>query len=176
MKKWLQRLANALKELAGKAVEALPAIVGSVVGALLSFLGKTVGFVAEHTWALIVFVAGLVGWWSMQKVKKGYVFFSSCQTFLYSVIRHKIMILSIFLGDVTDTLLQITHIFFSMFSLNNLKPGHRLPCILPSSTSLDLISSYMGLSHLLQMILHRSSLSTHISRFHHCEQPFFPSI
>ena len=71
MKKWLQRLANALKELAGKAVEALPAIVESVVGAILSFLGKTVGFVAEHTWALIVFVAGLVGWWSMQKVKKG---------------------------------------------------------------------------------------------------------
>ena len=70
MKKWLQRLANALKELAGKAVEALPAIVESVVGAILSFLGKTVGFVAEHTWALIVFVAGLVGWWLMQKVKK----------------------------------------------------------------------------------------------------------
>ena len=71
LKKWLQRLANALKELAGKAVEALPAIVGSVVGAILSFLGKTVGFVGEHTWALIVSVAGLVGWWSMQKVKKG---------------------------------------------------------------------------------------------------------
>ena len=78
MKKWLQRLANALKELAGKAVEALPAIVGSVVGAILSFLGKTVGFVAEHTWALIVFVAGLVGWWLMQKVKKSLVFASAC--------------------------------------------------------------------------------------------------
>ena len=33
LKKWLDRLANALKRLAGKAVEALPAIVGSVVGA-----------------------------------------------------------------------------------------------------------------------------------------------
>ena len=31
----------------------------------------TVGFVAEHTWALIVFVAGLVVWWLMQEVKKG---------------------------------------------------------------------------------------------------------
>ena len=70
LKKWLDRLADALKRLAGKAVEALPAIVGSVVGAILSFLGKAVGFVAEHTWALIVFVAGLVGWWLMQKVKK----------------------------------------------------------------------------------------------------------
>ena len=43
LKKWLDRLANALKRLAGKAIEALPAIVGSVVGAILSFLGKAVG-------------------------------------------------------------------------------------------------------------------------------------
>ena len=70
LKKWLDRLANALKRLAGKAIEALPAIVGSVVGAILSFLGKAVGFVAEHTWALIVFVARLVGWRLIQKVKK----------------------------------------------------------------------------------------------------------
>ena len=70
MKKWLDRLANALKRLAGKAVEVLPAIVGSVVGAILSFLEKAVGFVAEHTWALIVFAAELVGWWLMQKVKE----------------------------------------------------------------------------------------------------------
>ena len=70
LKKWLDRLANALKRFAGNAVEALPAIVGSVVGAILSFLGKAVGFVAEHTWTLIVFVAGLVSWWLMQKVKK----------------------------------------------------------------------------------------------------------
>ena len=78
LRKWLDRLAKALKRLAGKAVEALPAIVGSVVGAILSFLGKAVGFVAKLTWALIVFVAGLVGWWLMQKVKKSRVFASSC--------------------------------------------------------------------------------------------------
>ena len=65
LKKWLDRLADALKRLAGKAVEALPAIVGSAVGAILSFLGKAVRSVAKHTWALIVFVAGLVGWWLM---------------------------------------------------------------------------------------------------------------
>ena len=70
MKKWLDRLADALKRLAEKAIEALPAIVGSVAGAILSFLGKGVGLVAEHIWALTVFVAGLVGWWLMQKVKK----------------------------------------------------------------------------------------------------------
>ena len=52
------------------AAEALPAIVGSVVGAILRFLGKIVGFVAENAWALIVFVAGLVGVWLTQKVKR----------------------------------------------------------------------------------------------------------
>ena len=70
LEKWLDTLADELKRLAEKAVEALPTIVGNVVGAILSSFGKTVGFVAEHTWALIVFVAGLVGWWLMQKVKK----------------------------------------------------------------------------------------------------------
>ena len=48
----------------------MPAIVGSVVSAILCFLGKAVGFVAEHTWALIVFVAGLIGVWLMQRVSK----------------------------------------------------------------------------------------------------------
>ena len=42
LKKWLKRLADALKRLAGKTVEALPAIIGSVAGAILSFLGKVV--------------------------------------------------------------------------------------------------------------------------------------
>ena len=71
MNKWLNRLADALKRIEGKAVEPLPAIVGSVVGTILGFLGKAVGFVAQHAWALIVFVAGLIGAWLMQKVKKG---------------------------------------------------------------------------------------------------------
>ena len=70
LKKRLDRLAEALKRLAGKAAEALPGIMESVVGVALSFLGKAVGFVAEHTWALIVFVVGLIGVWLMQKVKK----------------------------------------------------------------------------------------------------------
>ena len=59
--KWLNSLADALKRLAWKALEAFPAIVVSVVDAVLSFLSKTVGFVAEYTWALIAFVAGLIG-------------------------------------------------------------------------------------------------------------------
>ena len=42
LNKWLNRLANALKRLAGKAVEALSTIVGSVVGGILSFLSKAV--------------------------------------------------------------------------------------------------------------------------------------
>ena len=70
LKKWLNRLADALKRLAGKAVEALPVIVESVVGAILSFLGNATRFVVEHTWALIVFIAGLTGLWLMEKVSK----------------------------------------------------------------------------------------------------------
>ena len=66
----LDRLADALKRVTGKAVEELAAMIGSVVGATLSFLGKTFGLVAEHTWGLIVFVAGLIGSWLMQRVKK----------------------------------------------------------------------------------------------------------
>ena len=58
------------KDLKEKPLKHCLLFVGSVVGAILSFLGKAMGFVAEHTWALIVFVAGLVGWWLMQKVKK----------------------------------------------------------------------------------------------------------
>ena len=61
LKKWLERLADSLKILAAKTVEALPAIVGSAAGAILSFLSKALGFVAEYTWTLIVFVAGLIG-------------------------------------------------------------------------------------------------------------------
>ena len=61
LNKWLNRLADALKRFARKAVEAFPGIVGSVVSTILSFLGKAVGFVAENTLELIVFVAGLIG-------------------------------------------------------------------------------------------------------------------
>ena len=69
LSKWLYRLADALKRLAGKAAEVLPAIAVSVVDAI-SVLVKATGFVAEHTWTLIVFVAGLIGVWLMQKVNK----------------------------------------------------------------------------------------------------------
>ena len=70
LKTWLKRLADALKRLPGKAVEMLSVIVRNVVGAILSFLGNVVEFVAEHTWALIVFAVGLIGVWLMQRVKK----------------------------------------------------------------------------------------------------------
>ena len=68
-KNWLGRLADPLKRLVRKAAKVLPAIVGSVVGAILSFLEKTVGFSAEHTWALIVFVAGRICVWLMQRYR-----------------------------------------------------------------------------------------------------------
>ena len=68
--KWLRRLTDVLKRLAGKAAEALHVIIESAVGATLSFFGKAVGFVSEHTWVLTVFVAGLLWVWLMQKVKR----------------------------------------------------------------------------------------------------------
>ena len=37
LNKWLNRLADAFKRLAGRTVEAFPALVGSVVGAILGF-------------------------------------------------------------------------------------------------------------------------------------------
>ena len=71
LKKWFGRVADTLKRLAGKAVKALPAIMGSVAGAIiLSFFQRTVGFVAEHTWGLILFIAGLIGVWLMQSVSR----------------------------------------------------------------------------------------------------------
>ena len=69
LKKQLNRLANALKHLAGKAVAALPGIIGSVFGAIFSFLGKTVAFLAQHTWALIVFAVGPIGAWLIWRVQ-----------------------------------------------------------------------------------------------------------
>ena len=69
LKKQLNRLANALERLAGKAVVALPGTIGSVVGAILSFLGKTVGFLGQHTWTLIAFAAGLIRAWLIQRVQ-----------------------------------------------------------------------------------------------------------
>ena len=69
LKKQLNRLANTLKRLAGKAVAALPSIIGSVVGAILSFLDKTVGPLAQHTWTLIAFAVGLIGAWLIRRVQ-----------------------------------------------------------------------------------------------------------
>ena len=67
LKEWLDRLADVLKRLVGKAATALPSIIGSIVGAALSFLGKAVGFVAENTWPLIVFFARLIAVWLIAK-------------------------------------------------------------------------------------------------------------
>lgn len=49
LKKWLNKLADALKRLSGKAVKILSAIARCVVGAIFSFLDEAVGFLAKHT-------------------------------------------------------------------------------------------------------------------------------
>ena len=61
LKKWLNKLADALKRLSGKVVEVLSAIAGCVVGAILSFLDETVGFLPKHTKVMVDFVARLIG-------------------------------------------------------------------------------------------------------------------
>ena len=53
----LNRLADALKMLAKKALEVLPTIVGSVVSEMLNFVVK---YIAENRWPLIVFLAWFV--------------------------------------------------------------------------------------------------------------------
>ena len=72
LKKWvknvLQRLANALSRLAGKAAAALPGIIGSVIGAVLNYLSKAVGFLAKNTWAFIVFIVGLIAYYLYGKL------------------------------------------------------------------------------------------------------------
>ena len=69
-KDWLDRMADAFKSLTGKGIDALAAIVGNIFGIILDSLKKVVESVTEHTWALIVFAAWVIGWWLMQIVKK----------------------------------------------------------------------------------------------------------
>ena len=61
LEKWLNKFEDANKRLAGEAVGAF------VVSTILSFIGKAVR-VAEHILSSIVFVAGPIGVWLMQKV------------------------------------------------------------------------------------------------------------
>ena len=49
LKKWLNKLADALKRLSGKVVKVLSAIARCVVGAIFSFLDEAVGILAKHT-------------------------------------------------------------------------------------------------------------------------------
>ena len=79
LKKWLQKLPDTLKRLAGKTVEILPAIVGNAVGAILSILSKAAEFVAKPARTLVAFLAGLImvdakckkiGMWSNRKSLK----------------------------------------------------------------------------------------------------------
>ena len=59
-KKTLQALGRVLAKLAGKAAVTLSGIIGSIVSWLLSTLGKATGWLAEHLWALVVGVVGLL--------------------------------------------------------------------------------------------------------------------
>ena len=60
IKKQLTNLGKLLSTLAGKAAAALPGIIGSIVSWLLSTTGKVISWFGEHTWALVVLVAGML--------------------------------------------------------------------------------------------------------------------
>ena len=60
LKKWSDRLANALERLAGKAVEALSTITGSVVGAILSFLERLLDLLLNIHWSLLLLLQDLL--------------------------------------------------------------------------------------------------------------------
>ena len=59
----LKCLFDALRRLAGKAVEAFPGTFLSVFGEILNFLAKAAGFAATNAWAFLVFVVGAVVTW-----------------------------------------------------------------------------------------------------------------
>ena len=72
LRKWLNKLADGHKRLAGKTMEILLATVGSFAGntlRIVRFLGKVVEFFLKYIWLLIVCVAGLIKVWLMQKLK-----------------------------------------------------------------------------------------------------------
>ena len=60
VKKHLQALGRILAKLASKAAAALPGIIGSIVSWILSSLSKIAGWLAEHIWALVIALGGLL--------------------------------------------------------------------------------------------------------------------
>ena len=70
VKKKLQALARLLKKLGVKALASLPAILGSVISWVLNMLKKGVEFAAQHVYAFITFVCGIVGYWIYEQVTK----------------------------------------------------------------------------------------------------------
>ena len=60
VKKHLQALGRILAKLASKTAAAFPGIIGSIVSWKLSFLSKIAGWLAEHMWALVLALEGLL--------------------------------------------------------------------------------------------------------------------
>ena len=60
VRKQLDHIKQLLKKLGEKALVALPGILGSIVSWIFSTASKVVGVMAEHLWALMVFVVALI--------------------------------------------------------------------------------------------------------------------
>jgi hypothetical protein len=60
LKNHLHSLGQLLANQAGKMAAALPGIIGSIVSWLLNFLSKSAGWLADHVWALVGSVTGVL--------------------------------------------------------------------------------------------------------------------
>jgi hypothetical protein len=60
VKKNLEALGRLLGKLAGKAAGALPGIIGSLVSWIFKALSRMVGWMAEHLWAVVIAVGGVL--------------------------------------------------------------------------------------------------------------------
>ena len=70
VRQWVKKKLQALARLLRKLGASLPAILGSIVSWVLNMLKKGVLFMAEHTYAFITFIAGLVGYWIYEQITK----------------------------------------------------------------------------------------------------------
>ena len=60
LKDQIQKIANLLLKLGDKVLIALPGIIGAVVNFVLKSAGAVVGFLADHLWAFVVVVGGIL--------------------------------------------------------------------------------------------------------------------
>ena len=82
-KKWLEEVSKCTQKTSRRGRWGIVCYCGKCCWCNFKFPWKGCWIFAKHIGALIA------GWWLMQKVKKSQAFASSCQKYLYPVIKHK---------------------------------------------------------------------------------------